>query len=409
MLYNMYNPGLGVYKDIQINKTLFDNLIKAKGISIKELSCILDIYTGTIYGERNGDLVITLNHLDKYVEFFDITAEELLSLPDTYKEVIIDKGHTPKETFDYLLKVKGIDITALANATCTRPIKIQNWFFFGTKLTVQEIAAIANYFKVGIINFLPHYYKQSEVKTDQEQYYINKYNIRMLMKSNNITIERIKPNKTPLDKKLVKAYSLGETFTKDELIQLTYLFKCNIEDLTEPTKEESCEQYIIQENPAAPRNYITVACIMLERNITLGNLSSMTGIDKSILSKWKNGKKLLSLSPLKQVAECLDINLDLLTVDKQYRTLTTETVKTYSDKTHETKLSIDWNVKFKELLNTKGISVKKIAKDLGVSLDTVYKWISGNNCPYTCNLEKITEYLGVSQDYFYNNTDKEDN
>jgi len=56
--------------------------------------------------------------------------------------------------------------------------------------------------------------------------------------------------------------------------------------------------------------------------------------------------------------------------------------------------------KFLELLNKKGVTTYRVAKDTGISISMFSDWKSGKSNPKTDKLKKLAEYFGVTIEYF---------
>ena len=56
--------------------------------------------------------------------------------------------------------------------------------------------------------------------------------------------------------------------------------------------------------------------------------------------------------------------------------------------------------KFLELLNKKGVTTYRVAKDTGISISIFSDWKSGKSNPKTDKLKKLAEYFGVTIEYF---------
>lgn len=54
---------------------------------------------------------------------------------------------------------------------------------------------------------------------------------------------------------------------------------------------------------------------------------------------------------------------------------------------------------FEQLLQRKGISAYKVAKEAGVTQTALSNWKTGRNTPSTTTLQKIADYFGVTIDY----------
>lgn len=56
--------------------------------------------------------------------------------------------------------------------------------------------------------------------------------------------------------------------------------------------------------------------------------------------------------------------------------------------------------KFKQLLDDRGCTTYKVAKDLGFSPTLFSDWKSGKSNPKADKLKKIADYFGVTIEYF---------
>ncbi len=55
--------------------------------------------------------------------------------------------------------------------------------------------------------------------------------------------------------------------------------------------------------------------------------------------------------------------------------------------------------RLKELINENGISMYRLAKDIGVNKQTVIFWCDGMSEPKISMLKKLAEYFNVTADY----------
>ena len=61
---------------------------------------------------------------------------------------------------------------------------------------------------------------------------------------------------------------------------------------------------------------------------------------------------------------------------------------------------------FEQLLQMKGVSTYRVAKETGINQQTFSKWKNGISTPKTDKLQKIADYFGVSIDYLSGNDTK---
>lgn len=62
---------------------------------------------------------------------------------------------------------------------------------------------------------------------------------------------------------------------------------------------------------------------------------------------------------------------------------------------------------FEQLLQRKGVSAYKVAKEAGVTQTALSNWKNGRNTPSTTTLQKIADYFGVTIDYLMTGEEKE--
>ena len=58
---------------------------------------------------------------------------------------------------------------------------------------------------------------------------------------------------------------------------------------------------------------------------------------------------------------------------------------------------------FEQLLQAKGVSTYKVAKETGIPQQTFSKWKNGISVPKIDKLQKIADYFGVTVDYLLGN------
>lgn len=61
---------------------------------------------------------------------------------------------------------------------------------------------------------------------------------------------------------------------------------------------------------------------------------------------------------------------------------------------------------FEQLLQRRGITAYKVAKDTGLTQTLLSNWKNGKSIPNTQNLKKIADYFGVTVDYLMTGEDK---
>ena len=63
---------------------------------------------------------------------------------------------------------------------------------------------------------------------------------------------------------------------------------------------------------------------------------------------------------------------------------------------------------FERLLNERGVTAYRVAKETGVTTSTLTNWKKGNYTPKQDKLQKIADYFGVSIDYLMNGEVREE-
>lgn len=62
---------------------------------------------------------------------------------------------------------------------------------------------------------------------------------------------------------------------------------------------------------------------------------------------------------------------------------------------------------FEKLLQVKGVSAYRVAKETGISTATLTQWKKGTSTPKQDKLQKIADYFGVSIEYLMTGKEKE--
>jgi transcriptional regulator with XRE-family HTH domain len=57
-------------------------------------------------------------------------------------------------------------------------------------------------------------------------------------------------------------------------------------------------------------------------------------------------------------------------------------------------------LKFEGLINEKGITAYRVAKDIGISPGTLSDWKHGRSRPKADKLKQLADYFGVTVEYF---------
>lgn len=63
-------------------------------------------------------------------------------------------------------------------------------------------------------------------------------------------------------------------------------------------------------------------------------------------------------------------------------------------------------LRFEKLLEIKGVTAYKVAKETGITTTTITNWKNGKYVPKSDKLSRIAEFLGVSENYLRTGEEK---
>lgn len=146
--------------------------------------------------------------------------------------------------------------------------------------------------------------------------------------------------------------------------------------------------------------YDRIHQIMVSKNITAATVCKNTGISSALMTQWKQRKQNPSGTKLQKVADYLGVSVDyLLRCDSN----DTQNGKSSNEESDKKSAAVDIELTefeiFNSLIQSKGLSAYRVAKDLGFSPVLFSDWKSGKSKPKYDKLQKIADYLGVSVDY----------
>lgn len=142
--------------------------------------------------------------------------------------------------------------------------------------------------------------------------------------------------------------------------------------------------------------YERFALLLAENNVTPYRVSKDTGIATATLSDWKNGRSTPKNDKLQKIADYFNVSLDWLTGNSDYRNMQ-DLIKSESND--------NGYLAFSKLLNEKGVTAYRVAKDTGLNPTTFTDWKKGKSSPKTDKLQKIADYFGVSLDWLTGGSD----
>ena len=130
-----------------------------------------------------------------------------------------------------------------------------------------------------------------------------------------------------------------------------------------------------------------------ENNITIKELSKITGITDSLLYKYANQKTSPTIDNIVKLANYFNCSIDYMLGDDSFNYGFNQTYNK----------SLFYN-RFKDLLKKYNLKSSNISNKLQISKSTQYCWKNGT-MPYLDTLVKIAKYFDVSVDYLIGRSD----
>lgn len=133
--------------------------------------------------------------------------------------------------------------------------------------------------------------------------------------------------------------------------------------------------------------------IMQERGVGTYSLARKTGISRPTITRYLGGSILPSYKTLVILCDFFDCSADFLLGTGEY---SGNGIFTKSGSFPE---------RLKEALALSGVTSYRMGKDLRLSGQTLYAWLSGKSLPGAESLLKIAAYLSCSVDYLLGRVD----
>jgi len=126
--------------------------------------------------------------------------------------------------------------------------------------------------------------------------------------------------------------------------------------------------------------------LLLEHNIKPYNLYKSTGISLSVIHYWLNKTRVPSLKNLIKLSDFFKCSLD-------YLTGRTEKNIYYQ------KVTSTFNERLKALMQTQGVSYRKLSKDTLIAVSNLTRFTNGKVYPLLNTAVKLADYFSCSLDY----------
>ena len=142
--------------------------------------------------------------------------------------------------------------------------------------------------------------------------------------------------------------------------------------------------------------------IRLEKGLSTYDLSELTGIPQSTISKMENGKRKLETDSLRKLSEVLNISISAFFDEEKINENKNISLIITQDET------IKLSDRIKDLRKQKGWTQADLHKKTGISMGMIGGIENGTRNPSDKSINKIAEAFGVSQDWLKSGKEKSD-
>ena len=134
---------------------------------------------------------------------------------------------------------------------------------------------------------------------------------------------------------------------------------------------------------------VILKCLLAKNNMTQGDLAKAVGMSEATITHYVKGKYTPSQKNLAKIAECLGV-----TPQDFYGDIDDYAPFLNSAESRFTK-------RLNSLLKEKKITQEQLAKEIGVSRQTICYYTNGKQLPMTDTIIKIAQYFGTTVDSFF--------
>ncbi|SCJ98923.1 HTH-type transcriptional regulator immR [uncultured Clostridium sp.] len=142
--------------------------------------------------------------------------------------------------------------------------------------------------------------------------------------------------------------------------------------------------------------------IRLEKGLSTYDLSELTGIPQSTISKMENGKRKLETDSLRKLSEVLNISISAFFDEEKINENKNISLILAQDET------IKLSDRIKDLRKQKGWTQADLHKKTGISMGMIGGIENGTRNPSDKSINKLAEAFGVSQDWLKSGKEKSD-
>ena len=142
-------------------------------------------------------------------------------------------------------------------------------------------------------------------------------------------------------------------------------------------------------------NFATILkCLLAKKGITQGDMALGLGLSQTTVSSYINGKHKPSKKTLLKIAEYFEVSPDVFFENAdEYTPYLNMAVRRFSATLYG-------------LIKGRNMSCEQVAKEIGISRQTISNYINGRQMPTSAYAKRIADYFGVSIDSLINNSEE---
>ena len=130
-----------------------------------------------------------------------------------------------------------------------------------------------------------------------------------------------------------------------------------------------------------------LSALMAEHNLKAPKLAKILQIDRSNITRYQQGKRLPRFYSFLAIIDFFAVSADIILGVADYER-------------EENFLSVPpFHERFREVLQETHTTQYALEKDLSISGDCVYNWLTGKSVPSIENVVKLAQYMSISVDY----------
>lgn len=131
---------------------------------------------------------------------------------------------------------------------------------------------------------------------------------------------------------------------------------------------------------------VILKCLLMKKSFTQGKLAETTGLSEATITHYIKGKTTPSKKNLAKIADALGVSVNEFYTDiKEYAPYMNNNEETFS-------------YKLNQLLSEKGITQAQLAKEIGVTRQSVNLYTTKKEVPSDEIITRIAEYFGITKE-----------